>query len=226
MACHRSAELVGDENWRRQRNVNSLLKSFLKTKGSHIYRWSMEVDVTRFLKTVSAKAKSDFWGKEYCWALDHSKSHAGPGKSSFSHIIPSPVPCPCRQPQHWEAGGLQGMLVPAEAVSTCGASPAAEHALDISGDGTRTSLDISGAVDALLDFPISSFLISLSPREKSPRDHLFSLLFFFSLRCSLLPKEAHEGSHTSVKDGLVLSLKEVLRPVPNALKKTEKRAYW
>lgn len=98
--------------------------------------------------------------------------------------------------------------------------------LHVSGDGTRTALHISGAADTLLDFPVSSFLISLSPREKSPRDHLFSLLFKFSLRHSLFPKEGHERSRTSVKGGMVLSLKEVLRPAPNALKKPEKRVYW
>jgi len=46
-----------------------------------------------------------------------------------------------------------------------------------------------------LDFPVSSFLISLSPREKSPKDQLFSFLFLFSLRHSLLPKEGCEDSH-------------------------------
>ncbi|KAJ7427901.1 double-stranded RNA-specific editase 1-like protein [Willisornis vidua] len=53
--------------------------------------------------------------------------------------------------------------------------------LDISTDGTRMSLDTLGAMDALLDFVISSFLMSLSPREKSPIDHLLFLLYFFSL---------------------------------------------
>lgn len=105
MACHRSAELVGDGSWRRRQNVNRLLKLLLKTKGSHVYRCNIEVDVTRYLQTVTAKSKSNFWREEYSWALDHSKSHAEPGTSSFSHIIPSPVPHPCHSPSTGRRGG-------------------------------------------------------------------------------------------------------------------------
>lgn len=93
------------------------------------------------------------------------------------------------------------------------------NTLCISGHETRTSLDISGAADALFGLP---YFFSLPPREKSPRDSLFSLLFFFPLRCSLFPKEGHEESRVSVKGGMVLSLKVVLRPVPNAWKKLRK----
>ena len=274
MACRRSAELVGDENWRREQNVNGVLKSLLKTKGSHIYRWGVEVGVTRLLKTVGAKSRADFWGKENCWALDHSKSHAGPGKSSFSHIVTS-LPaapalgcgrfagdagaawgCLCLQSQScrqtapwapWEVGqgrpwapwemgqgrpwaSLVGWVIPGCLRrwdrGILGRLWWDGSSLGVSGDGTRASLHVSGAVDALWTSLFLHFWSLYHPERSLPKISCFLSFFYFPLDTPCFPRKAVR-THTSVKGGgMVLSLKEVLRPVPNALEKNKKRAYW
>lgn len=182
MACHRSAELVGDGSWRRRQNVNRLLKLLLKTKGSHVYRCNIEVDVTRYLQTVTAKSKSNFWRKEYSWALDHSKSHAEPGTSSFSHIIPSPVPHPCRSPSTGRRGGgcLQGMLLLPEAVSTHGASLVSEQHLAHLRRWNKDILRHLRSSGCSVGLPYFFFFdLFISQREVSQRSLVFSLCFLF-----------------------------------------------